>query len=160
MTKPFKRIIVAAIVLILLAAGATAFVVMAYQPAGANDPIAGVKNSAVNTLLNATGIKDRIDSELRTKAGAMAEQVGISQSTVDNVVDSLAIPEWEATTLPETAVQADSFNLEVAGTQTKVTTYDDPSVVTVEAMGQSVTMAVPESAQSYIPYLGYFQMLQ
>ena len=36
-----------------------------------------------------------------------------------------------------------------------ITTYDDPSVVTVTAMGQDITLAVPDSAQSYLPFLSY-----
>ena len=38
-----------------------------------------------------------------------------------------------------------------------VTTYDDPGYVSVEVYGQTVTLAVPESAQAYLPYLAYVQ---
>ena len=30
-----------------------------------------------------------------------------------------------------------------------------PSVVTVTAMGQDITLAVPDSAQTYLPFLSY-----
>ena len=40
-------------------------------------------------------------------------------------------------------------------TDATITTYDDPSVVTVTAMGQDITLAVPDSAQSYLPFLSY-----
>ena len=42
-----------------------------------------------------------------------------------------------------------------SGTDATITTYDDPSVVTVTAMGQDITLAVPDSAQSYLPFLSY-----
>lgn len=36
-----------------------------------------------------------------------------------------------------------------------ITTYDNPSVVTVTTMGQDITLAVPASAQTYLPFLSY-----
>ena len=55
----------------------------------------------------------------------------------------------------EGAEKTGSANVSYSGTDATITTYDDPSVVTVTAMGQDITLAVPDSAQSYLPFLSY-----
>ena len=68
---------------------------------------------------------------------------------------SMAASTWEVTNLPEGAEKTGSANISYSGTDATITTYDDPSVVTVTAMGQDITLAVPDSAQSYLPFLSY-----
>lgn len=70
-------------------------------------------------------------------------------------IDALDIQSWEVTSLPEGAEKTGSANVSYSGTDATITTYDDPSVVTVTAMGQDITLAVPDSAQSYLPFLSY-----
>ena len=53
------------------------------------------------------------------------------------------------------ASKTGSTDISYGSTDATITTYDDPSVVTVEALGQDITLAVPDSAQSYLPFLGY-----
>ena len=69
--------------------------------------------------------------------------------------DALDIQSWEVTSLPEGAEKTGSANVSYSGTDATITTYDDPSVVTVTAMGQDITLAVPDSAQTYLPFLSY-----
>ena len=52
---------------------------------------------------------------------------------------------------------AAATGLSALGINGTVTTYDDPGYVSVEVYGQTVTLAVPESAQAYLPYLAYVQ---
>ena len=160
MTKTFKRIIFAAIMLILIAGIACALVLASGLSTTAGEPLADVKNGFVNTALDVSGIKDRVDSELRSKAGKLAEKAGIPEVLAESVVDSIDVKDWKATSLPEGVTAAGTYAITAGGIDMKVTTYDDPSVVTVGAYGQEVTMAVPESAQIYVPYLEYLQYLK
>ena len=160
MTKTFKRIIAAAISLIVLAGVACAFALTGGCSSSAGNPLENAKNDALNTALDASGVKERIDSELRTRAGQAAELLGVPQSVADGIVDSLAVKDWQITSLPDTANETGAYAVQIEGTSAQITTYDDPSIVTVDAFGQSVTMAVPASAQAYLPYLEYLQYLE
>ena len=159
MTKTFKRIVIAGIAFIVLAIGASVLVVTGGCSTNAGNPVEGAKNSTLNAVIDASGIKGEIDAKLRSKGGEIAEQIGIPQSTVDSVVDSLAIEDWKVASLPENASETGTYQVDADGTTAQITTYDDPSVVTVNAYGQSVTMEVPESAQSYLPFLSYLDAL-
>ena len=160
MNKTFKRIIIVAIMLIALAAAASALVLSKSCSPGVNDPLAEAKTSALNTVIDASGIKQRIDSEVRVKASAIAEEAGIPQPLVDNVIDSLAIPDWKATTLPEEAQETGVYDIKTDELTAQITTYDDPGIVTVDAYGQNVTMEVPKTAQGYLSFLGYLSNLK
>lgn len=159
MTKTFKRIIIAGVAFIAIAVAASALVVSGGCSTSAGDPVESAKNGTLNAIIDASGIKGKIDSELRSRGGEIAEQVGIPQSTVDSFVDGLAIEDWQVTSLPSTATETGTYSVDADGTPAQITTYDDPSVVTINAYGQSVTMEVPESAQSYLPFLGYLDAL-
>ena len=99
------------------------------------NPLAGLfeggKNAAANAALDVSGLKSKAESALRGNTDRIAEATGMSSS------------------------QVDAANISYSGTDATITTYDDPSVVTVTAMGQDITLAVPDSAQSYLPFLSY-----
>lgn len=122
-------------------------------------PLAGLfeggKNAAANAALDVSGLKSKAESALRGNADRIAEATGMSSSQVDAAIDTLDIQSWEVTSLPEGAEKTGSANVSYSGTDATITTYDDPSVVTVTAMGQDITLAVPDSAQTYLPFLGY-----
>ena len=109
------------------------------------NPLAGLfeggKNAAANAALDVSGLKSKA--------------TGMSSSQVDAAIDALDIQSWEVTSLPEGAEKTGSANVSYSGTDATITTYDDPSVVTVTAMGQDITLAVPDSAQTYLPFLSY-----
>ena len=157
MTKTFKRIVIAGIAFIILAVAASALVVTGGCSTNASNPVEGAKNSTLNAVIDASGIKGKVDSELRSKAGEIAGQVGIPQSTVDSFVDGLAIEDWQVTSLPSSATETGTYSVDADGTPAQITTYDDPSIVTINAYGQSITMEIPESAQSYVSLIGYLQ---
>ena len=104
----------------------------------------GGKNAAANAALDVSGLKSKAESALRGSADRIAE-----------AIDALDIQSWEVTSLPEGAEKTGSANVSYSGTDATITTYDDPSVVTVTAMGQDITLAVPGSAQTYLPFLSY-----
>ena len=79
----------------------------------------------------------------------------MSSSQVDAAIDALDIQSWEVTRLPEGAEKTGSANLSYSGTDATFTSYDDLSFVSVSALGQDITVAVPFSAQSYLPFLSY-----
>ena len=123
------------------------------------NPLAGLfeqgKNTAANAALDASGLKSKANEALKSNRDRIAEVTGLSRSQVDDAIDALDIESWEVTSLPDGATKTGSSSISYGGTDATVTTYDDPSVVTVNAMGQDVTLAVPDSAQSYLPFLGY-----
>lgn len=115
------------------------------------------RNSAVNVAIDASGAKGAVREALQSRRGDIAAATGMSEAQVDAAIDNLAIENWQAATLPTEAEPINSFSGSAYGVEGTVTTYDDPGYVTVEAYGQSVTLAVPESAQAYLPYLSYIQ---
>lgn len=159
MTKPFKRIIAVGIAFILIALAASFFVMTggcSQKANSAQSPLDDARNAALNTLLDASGIKSHLESELYKHAGTIAEQTGIPESTVNNAISSLAISEWEVVSLPQTANEAAHVSIDTEEFKGSVTTYDTPEIVTVDAYGQSLTMKVPPSAQTYVSFLEYF----
>ena len=111
--------------------------------------------AAANAALDASGIKGKIDSELRAHTGDIASATGLSESQVENIINQIDISSWSVTTLPADATVAGSFQTTYQGTNVTVTTYTDPSYVSISPWGQTITLAVPESSQSYVSYLSY-----
>ncbi|WP_297037325.1 hypothetical protein [uncultured Enorma sp.] len=108
-----------------------------------------------NAALDASGVKGSIDEALRSNVGSIAAATGLSNEQVETAIDELAIESWSATTLPEDASVSGTFSTSYRGASATVTTYADPSYITVEAYGQDLTLAVPESAQQYLSLLAY-----
>lgn len=111
--------------------------------------------TAANAVIDATGIKNRIDEMLHGAASDIAAATGLPEGQVTGAIDSLDIPSWTVVALPEDAVPTGSFDTTYQGAAATVTTYSDPSYVTVSALGQELTFAVPESAQDSIGILAY-----
>ena len=88
---------------------------------------------------------------------SIAAATGLSESQVDQAIEQLDIDGWQAASLPSTATATGTIDGNALGINGTVTTYDDPGYVSVEVYGQTVTLAVPESAQAYLPYLAYVQ---
>lgn len=115
----------------------------------------GGKNAAANAAIDASGLKGKAKAALDANRDKIAAATGMSDAEVDAAIAALDIDSWEATSLPEDATATGTSSISYGGTDATVTTYDDPSIVTVDAYGQKVTLAVPDSAQDYLPYLGY-----
>lgn len=111
--------------------------------------------SITDMAINASGLKNTLENYLRDNAGSLSSSLGMSTSEYNQVVDSLAIQDWQAVALPNNVSEADTFSGSYGGVSGVITTYDDPNYVTIEAQGQKVTMEVPPSAQSYLSYLAY-----
>ena len=108
-----------------------------------------------NAALDASGVKSSIDEALRSNVESIAAATGLSNDQVETAIDELAIESWSATTLPEGVSVSGTFSTSYQGASATVTTYADPSYITVEAYGQNLTLAVPESAQQYLSLLAY-----
>lgn len=126
---------------------------------GIDNPVTEVvndaKNAAANAALDASGIKEKAQAALEGNAERIAAATGMSTAQVNEAIANLDIESWRATTPPADALPAGTSNISYGGTDATITTYDDPSVVTVNAYGQNLTLEVPASAQQYLGYLEY-----
>ncbi len=154
--KTMIRIVMAAILFVVLAiAGCFALIMCSSQT-----PLESARVTALNTLLDQTGAKERVDAELRAHADELSEKTGLPSALVETGIDMLNVKEWKATVLPSDAVETSTFKTEVNGQQVQLTTYKDPSYVTVNAYGQTVTFDIPESAQTIAELAPYAQDAQ
>ena len=160
MAKTMRNIVLVGIALILVAAGLSAAVMMGGCNASPAGSFEEARAGAINAVMDATGVKSQLDEEIRARAKEAVAQYGMPQTLADEIVDTLAIEDWEATALPENATETSNFTVDVQGNAIEVTTYDDESVVTLGALGQNVTFAVPESAQPYMHYVPYLAYLE
>ena len=145
---------IVAVLGIVAALGSTVFEDSPVMQA-AREATGGVGTAAANAALDASGVKEQIESTLRSNASAIAAATGMSQSQVEAAIDNLDISSWRITTLPDDATVRGSFNTTYNGADATVTTYADPSYVTVDALGQTLTLEVPSSAQDYVSLLSY-----
>lgn len=149
--KTVLKVIGVLVVALAVVFGASALL----EQAGIETPLTAAKNGAANAALEASGIKAKADEVLRSNAGKISQKTGLPVSAVESAIDSLDIPSWQVTTLPADATATGSSTINYNGTTATLTTYDDPSVVTVTTGGVDVTLEVPASAQGYMQYLGY-----
>ena len=91
----------------------------------------------------------------RRELETIAAATGLTEGQVNSMIDQLDISSWSVVALPDDAVATGSFETTYQGAAATVTTYRDPSYVTVSALGQDLTFAVPASAQGYVGYLAY-----
>lgn len=130
---------------------------------GKNHPVTGLidesKIALTNSAIDATGIKGKAQDALEANSSKIAEATGLPLAVVDEAIESLDIESWQVTTLPKYVVEAETLDMDYGGITAKVTLYDDPSVVTVDAYGQNVTLAVPESSQQYVRYLSMVEAM-
>lgn len=152
--KVLRRTLIVVLILIVLVC--CAFFVLP-QILGKSHPVTAViddsKIALTNTAIDATGIKGRAQEALEANSERIADATGLPLSTVNEAIEALDIESWQVTTLPRGAVETGTMNVDYGGITADVTTYDDPSVVTVDAYGQNVTLAVPEGSQKYVRYL-------
>lgn len=145
--------IVAAVVLAIV--GANTLLAAAGIETPLNGVTQNVTNAATNAVIDASGVKDKAQDALEANAGAIAEKTGLPVSSVNEIIDDIDIASWEATSLPAGATETGERQVTYGGMDATVTTYDDPSVVTVNVGGAEVTLAVPPNAQGYLNYLDY-----
>lgn len=123
----------------------------------ASDLANDAKAAAANAAIDAAGLKDKAKSALEDNKASIAAATGLSEGQVDQAIEQLNIDEWQAASLPSSATATGTIDGSAVGVNGTITTYDDPGYISVEAYGQTVTLAVPESAQDYLPYLAYVQ---
>lgn len=114
-----------------------------------------LENTILNGAIDASGIKGAAEDALRGNVPEIAAATGMTEQEVEAAIDRLDISSWSVTDLPAGASPTGTIDTSYQGANATVTTYADPSYITVDTLGQSVTLAVPESAQGYISYLGY-----
>lgn len=118
-----------------------------------NDPLAGVKAAGMNAVIEASGLKTQAMHALQDNIDSISAATGLSTADCNQIIYGLDLKNWEATVLPNAAEEVGTLSGDYVGIDGTVTFYDDPEYVTVNAFGQKVTMRIPETAQSYIPYL-------
>lgn len=111
------------------------------------------KATAANVALDASGVRDRIRESAIDHSGEIAAATGLTTDEVGSAIAELDINSWEAIPLPSDAVATGSVDASAYGIDGTVTSYEDPGYLTLDAYGQNLTLEVPESARSYLPYL-------
>lgn len=149
-------------IVILLAVLACAVVLFTFTPLSttpvgqAFQGMMGVgQNAATNAAIDASGIKSQAEDALRSNSSSIASATGMSESEVNRAIDELDIESWSVTSLPSDAQETGTQNITYGGVSAQVTTYSDPSYVSVTAEGQTFTLSVPSSAQQYVSLLQY-----
>ena len=156
--KLLRRVIILIVIVIVLIC--CVFFVLP-NVLGKNHPVTGLidesKMALTNSAIDASGIKGKAQEALEANSGRIAEATGLPLAVVDEAIEALDIESWQVTTLPRDVVEAGTLDMEYAGMTAEVTMYDDPSVITVDAYGQSITLAVPETSQEYVRYLSMIE---
>lgn len=109
--------------------------------------------AALNAALDASGVKGAAESALRDNASGIASTTGLSEQEVNRAIDELDISSWRVTELPSQATLDLSVQASYQGSSTTITTYDDPSYITIDALGQHATLLVPDGAQDHVAHL-------
>ena len=152
--KMVRRVIIGLVALVVLAVGV---LVVLPQTLGEDHPMTEAidsgKVAATNAAIDASGVKARAQEALESNADAIANRTGLPLKVVDDAIESLDIESWQVATLPKDAQSTGTFDLDYNGMAADVTTYTDPSLVTVAMYGQTVTLAVPETSPPYLRYL-------
>lgn len=150
-----KKVIVAftGLIALLIAGILVIMFVPTLASSDENDPIAGIRAASMNALIDVSGLKSKAASALHDNLDTISAATGLSEADCAQIVYSLDVQNWEAAVLPNSAEELGSISGSYAGFDGTLTYYDDPEYVTVDAYGQTVTMKIPESAQTYLPYL-------
>ena len=146
--------------IVLMIAGIIGVTALSNTDGVIGDIASDARNAAVNVALDASGAKNRVQDALESHVDEISAATGLSTAEVQQGIDNLAVQEWQVTDLPDDAQAATTFDGSAAGIDGALTTYVDPSYVSVNAYGQDLTLSVPESAQPYLGYLGYLSRLQ
>lgn len=112
-------------------------------------------NSVTNAAIDASGIKSKAEDALLENASTIAKRTGMSEAQVNKAIKELDLESWTVTSLPKNAQETGSQSIDYGGVSAEVTTYSDPSYITVSSSGQTFTLAVPENSQEYISLLQY-----
>ena len=127
--------------IVLMIAGIIGVTALSSTDGVIGDIASDARNAAVNVALDASGAKNRVQDALESRVDEISAATGLSTAEVQRGIDNLA------------------FDGSAAGIDGALTTYADPSYVSVNAYGQDLTLSVPESAQPYLGYLGYLSRL-
>ena len=105
------------------------------------------KTTAMNSAIDASGVKDAVSDALLAHTWDIANATGISSAQVQTCIENLDIKDWQVADLPANAVPASTVSGSAAGVPATLTTYNNPGYVTISAYGQSIDLAVPAAAQ-------------
>ncbi len=118
-----------------------------------SDAAKNVKAAATNAAMDAVDVKGQIKSTIDQNTNAIASATGLTVEQVNEAVANMDIDSWQAVALPDNIAKTGSIDASSFGVDGTIVTYDNPAYITLEAYGQNVTLSVPESAQTYLPYL-------
>lgn len=155
MKKVLGALLALLAVVVLVGVGVVVFSNTSLGPV--SDAAQGAKAAVANAAMDATDLKGQVKNAIDERKGDIAAATGLTADQVDELVAELDIDGWQAAALPADAVETGTVDGSYAGIDGTITTYDDPGYVTISAYGQNVTLAVPESAQAYLPYLALAQ---
>lgn len=153
--KTFLKILCGIIAICLVVVGANALFISAGIDTPLNSLVQSTTNNTANAVLDATGIKTKAQTALEANADAIAEKTGLPASIVESIIEDIDIESWSVTSLPANVEETSTQSIDYEGISADITTYDDPSIVTINTGDAAVTLEVPDSAKTYIQYLQY-----
>ena len=124
--------------IVLMIAGIIGVTALSNTDGVIGDIASDARNAAVNVALDASGAKNRVQDALESRVDEISAATGLSTAEVQQGIDNLAVQEWQVTDLPDDAQAATTFDGSAAGIDGALTTYADPSYVSVNAYGQDL----------------------
>lgn len=79
-----------------------------------------------DAVYNARKSKTQLNDALMNNAQEIADRTGVTPEEVTAAVEEMEIKSWESTTLPESASVSQSFEMDLNGDATLITTYSYP----------------------------------
>lgn len=153
--KKFAKVFAVIVVCALVLVGASVIFTKAEIDTPINKIGESVSNSMANALIDAADIKGKAQEALEASAPGIASATGLSESAVDSMIDDLGIQDWTVVSLPKDVSVADTNFVNYGGNTVEITSYSDPSIVTLSLDGTDVTFEIPDSAQGYVQYLKF-----
>lgn len=153
--KKILKIMFIVIIAALVIVGASVIFVRAGIETPINPIGESITNGVVNGIIDATDIKGKAEEALKSNVGNISTATGIPADNINDMIDDLGIQDWTVVTLPNDAVVSDTGKFVYGGEVIAVTSYTDPSIVTLGYKGTNITFELPDSAQGYVKYLDF-----
>ena len=156
MKKVLGALLALLAVVVLVGVGVVVFSNTSLGPV--SDAAQGAKAAVANAAMDATDLKGQVKSAIDERKDDIAAATGLTADQVDALRGRAGHRQLAGRRAARGCRGVGHRGRVVRGHRRHHHhPYDDPGYVTISAYGQNVTLAVPESAQAYLPYLALAQ---